>query len=539
VGGGLQLYSGRVIALGRLMLATLFMVALMMDVSQPIQAPTETYELLLFYQLFAAGIALATWNNWWLDAKLAGPAHAVDIALFTVLVFVTEGYTSPFFVFFVFLLLSAAIRWGWKETALTAILVAILYLVAGNLAASSDTRFQFYRFIVRAGHLVILSLILIWFGIHQWRARGPSAAEELLAEPMPDRSPIESGLLAAMEALGARRGAFIWLEQGGAAKCFAQRDGVTTSCDLPSQLRVAPVPFIYDLPRNRSLVRDAERNLVGGTPGNELDSGLCTALGLSKGLAAPVRTGAGEGQVFLEGMPSLSIDHLDIGAQLAADLAAHIQRHALMMAAADSAEARSRIVLARDLHDSVVQFLAGAAFRLEAMKRSEASGRKLEPELNELKQLMMQEQGELRAFITALRSGTQVPFADVVRDLQALAGRLARQWDIECEVLAAPADMMVPTDLHLDAHQLVREAVANAVRHAGAKTMRIGVASSRREVRLDLVNDGKAFPQAGSGFHPPQSLKERVERANGAIEVSRGMDVTKVSISLPIAGRAA
>jgi signal transduction histidine kinase len=153
--------------------------------------------------------------------------------------------------------------------------------------------------------------------------------------------------------------------------------------------------------------------------------------------------------------------------------------------------------LARDLHDSVVQFLAGAAFRLEAMRRSEASGRKLEPELNELKQLMMQEQGELRAFITALRSGTEVPFADVVRDLQALAGRLARQWDIECEVLAAPADLMVPTDLHLDAHQLVREAVANAVRHAGAKSMRIGVASSRREVRLDLVNDGKAFPKTG------------------------------------------
>ena len=70
--------------------------------------------------------------------------------------------------------------------------------------------------------------------------------------------------------------------------------------------------------------------------------------------------------------------------------------------------ALAAVALARDLHDSVVQFLAGAAFRLEAMKRSEASGRKLEPELNELKQLMMQEQGELRAFITALRSGPLV-----------------------------------------------------------------------------------------------------------------------------------
>ena len=539
MGRGLQLYSGRVIALGRLLLATLFMVALLMDVSQPVQAPTQTYQLLIGYQLFAAVVVLATWNNWWLDAKLAGPAHAIDIGLFTILVLVTEGYTSPFFVFFVFLLLAAAIRWGWKETTLTAILVALLYLLAGNLAAASDSRFEIYRFIVRAGHLVILSLILIWFGVHQWRTRLPPAAEELLAEPVLDRSPFETALSAATALLHARSGAFLWVEQGSAAEGFILRDGSATRAPLLASIGIASSPFLYDLGKNRTLARDEERNLVSAPTGDKLDPALAAELGLTKGLAVPVRAGAGAGQLFLERMPSLSTDHLEIGAQLAIGLAAHIQRHALMAAAADSAEARSRIGLARDLHDSVVQFLAGAAFRLEAMKRSEAAGRKLEPELNELKQLMLQEQSELRAFITALRSGSEVPYSDLARDLQALAGRLARQWDIECEVLAAPADVMVPTDLHLDAQQLVREAVANAVRHAGAKSMRIGLASSPREVRLDLVNDGKAFPKAGGRFHPPQSLKERVEQANGAIEVSRGMDVTKVSISLPIAGRAA
>ena len=539
MGRGLQLYSGRVIALGRLLLATLFMVALLIDVSQPIQAPTQTYQLLLGYQLFAAAVALLTWNNWWLDARLAGPAHAVDIALFTVLVFVTEGYTSPFFVFFVFLLLAAAIRWGWKETTLTAILVALLYLIAGNLAAASDARFEVYRFIVRAGHLVILSLIVIWFGVHQWRSRLPPAAEELLAEPVLDRSPFETALAAAMSALLARSGALLWVGDGGQGEHFAQRDGAVSRGPLPASIAVADRPFLYDLRKDRALARDDERNLVAAPAGEKLDPALAAELGLAKGLAIPIRTGAGEGQLFIEGMPSLSSDHLETGAQLAIDLAAHIQRHALMTAAADNAEARSRIGLARDLHDSVVQFLAGAAFRLEAMKRSEAAGRKLEPELNELKQLMLQEQGELRAFITALRSGGEIPFGELARDLQALAGRLARQWDIECEVLAAPADVMVPTDLHLDAHQLVREAVANAVRHAGAKSMRIGLASSRHEVRLDLVNDGKGFPNAGGRFDPPQSLKERVDQANGAIEVSRGMDVTKVSISLPIARHAA
>lgn len=526
------------IALGRLLLATLFMGALLIDVSQPFQAPVQTYELLFAYQLFAAGIAVVTWSNWWLDARLAGPAHAVDIGLFTILVFLTQGYTSPFFVFFVFLLLSAAIRWGWKETALTAILVAILYLLAGLVAANSNVGLELYRFVVRAGHLVILSLILIWFGVHQSRAR-TSVAAELLAEPSLDRSPLETGLAASLGALGATSGGIIWSEADKEPVGFAHRHGTTAIAAFAGTAPVAPAPFLYDLRGNRALIRAPTGSLETRLPSELIAAEIAAAFDLTRGLAIPVRTPTGEGQMFLEGARALSTDHLAIGDQLGLDVAAHIQRHALLEAAADSAESRSRFALARDLHDSVVQFLAGAAFRLEALKRSEASGRKLEPELNELKQLMLQEQGELRAFITALRSGREVPFDDLVRDLQALAGRLARQWGIECELLAAPADVMVPTDLHLDAHQLVREAVANAVRHAGAKSMRIGLASSRHEVRLDLVNDGKPFPSADGRFDPPQSLKERVEQANGEIEVSRGMDVTKVSISLPIAGRAA
>jgi signal transduction histidine kinase len=242
--------------------------------------------------------------------------------------------------------------------------------------------------------------------------------------------------------------------------------------------------------------------------------------------------------LFLEGIPGLSTDHIDLGEQLAVDLVAHFQRHALLQAAAESAEATSRIALARDLHDSVVQFLAGAAFRLEAMKRSEASGRKLEPDLNELKQLMMQEQGELRAFITALRSGSRVPFANLASDLRTLAERLSRQWSIKCDFEAEPADeLMVPTELHLHAHQIVREAVANAVRHAEAKSVRVTLGGTREAIHLEMINDGAAYPKRGEQIELPLSLRERVEQAGGALEISRGMDVTKLSVSLPVAGR--
>lgn len=523
------------------MLATLFVLAIWVDASQPALAPEATYALLAAYVVFATAIVIATWNNWWLDAKLAGPAHAVDIVLFTALVLLTEGYTSPFFTFFIFLLLSAAIRWGWRATALTATLLTLLYLIAGLLVAAVSAEFELQRFIVRTGHLIILSLILIWFGANQWRARFYLRDEELLAQPSLEESPLEIGLRAAMHGVRAGAGAFVWRQQGD--REFAGlmiRGDKLTILTLPKPALfhgLAPAPFLYHLGKNRALKRDAERNLNPFSPRDVIGSQAAAALELSEGLAIAIQSDGGEGELFLEAIPNLSTDHIDIGEQIAADIAAHLQSHALLKAAEESAEARSRLTLARDLHDSVVQFLAGAAFRLEAMKRSEASGRDLEPELNELKQLMLQEQAELRLFITALRSEPLVAINDLAKDLSALADRLSRQWNVACEVSATRAEMLIPARIHLDALQLMREAVANAVRHAAAKSVTVKLAAVADELRLEFINDGAAYPKRGDRLDTPTSLKERVEQAGGALDMARGMGVTKVSVSLPIGGR--
>ena len=523
------------------MLATLFLIAIRVDVSQPAHAAAATYMLLIAYVVCAAAIVLVTWNNWWLDAQLAGPTHAVDIILFTLLVLLTAGYTSPFYTFFMFLLLAASIRWGWHATALTAILLTLLYLVAGLLVVKSGAPFELQRFVVRTGQLVILSLILIWFGANQWRARLYLRDEALLARPSLDESPLETGLRAAMHGVRASAGVFVWREQAhGDLTGLAIRDGEVALVTVPGiALAKALVtsPFLYDLANNRALKKDAERNLIDFAPSDVMTAQAIPELALGEGLAVPVRWDGGEGELFLEQVPSLSTDHIDLGGQIAADVAVHIQRHAMLQAAEDSAESRSRLTLARDLHDSVVQFLAGAAFRLEAIKRSKSSGREFEPELDELKQLMLQEQRELRSIITALRSGPLVAFNDLVKDLAGLAERLSRQWDIQCEVTARKAELMIPIRLHLDAHQLMREAVANAVRHAEAKTVAVKLTAAAGELRLVFVNDVAAAAKRARRLEMPQSLQERVEQSGGTLEMARGMGVTKVSVTLPIGGR--
>lgn len=521
-------------------MAVLFLIAVWLELGNPAEAPPATAVLAVAYLFFAAAILVATWNSWWADARLAGAAHTLDIAMFTLMVLLTHGYTSPFFTFFMFLLLSAAIRWGWKATALTAVLVTLLYLIAGLLGAKAAADFDLQRFLVRTGHLVILSLILIWFGINQWRSRFSLSDRELLANPSLDYSPIEASLRAAVAAVRASRGAFAWWEQGTDGKSAAiLRGGELGSVPLA----IAPLAdasmdacFLYDLTKDRALCRKPGRGLHEFEARGAIDSTAADALALSGGLAIPVRTETGSGTLFLEGVPALSTDHLDLADQIATDIAAHMQRHALVRAAEDSAAARSRLSLARDLHDSVVQFLAGAAFRLEAMRRAQGSGADVGPEIDELKKLMLEEQGELRAFLSALRSGSRIALDDLAKDLRGLTERLSKQWSVNCTFSSEPASVMIPTRLHLDAQQLIREAVANAVRHAGAKSISIRLAADADDMQLVFINDGAAYPKSEDGGRMPKSLRERVEDGGGALDLSRGMGMTRLTIELPIAG---
>lgn len=522
------------------MLATLFVLSIWFDVSQPAKSPTATYALLSAYVLFALTLVALTWDNWWLDAKLAGPAHAVDIIVFTLLVLSAESYTSPYFTFFMFILLSAAIRWGWRATALSAVLLTLLYLSAGMVVARATGELELQRFVIRTGHLIILSLILIWFGVNQWRLGMYSRQSGTFADPAPDESPLETSLAAAMTGLSAKRGVLVWRAQGSdQADVFDVRNGEMAVSRVKGRALTDPAsgPFLYDVQKDRALTRDERRNLRAFPARQMLRRKASATLHLREGIAVPIRAGAGDGELFLEALPNLSTDHIDLGSEVALDVVGHIERHALIVAVEESAEARSRLALARDLHDSVVQFLAGAAFRLEALRRDQASGRDLEPELNHLKQLMLEEQGELRSFIAALRSAPQIGADDLAKDLKALSARLAQQWNVLCEFSSETTQMLVPTRLHLDAQHLVREAVANAVRHAGAKNVTIRLRADGDALALDFINDGARYPNSPLTGEMPRSLSERVKLAGGALELTRGMGVTKISVSLPISGR--
>lgn len=527
--GSLQ-SSGRVIAGGRLLLACLFLFAVWSDSAQPTRLPTETYVVLLAYVAWASALTLLTWRDWWLDARAALPAHVIDIGVFMAMLYSTEGYTSPYFTFFVFLLLSAVIRWGWRETAVTAAAVILVYFTVGLVIAPSGI-FDAERFIVRTGHLLILSAILIWFGANQrigWPNRRESAAEPDIGSG----EPLARALRAGMAGLGARRGVLLWsdAESDEISLVAVDHRGITRSTLPALDARHLPaVPTLYDIGKRRALTRGASGRwsfFSGSLPIAALAS---QAAGLTEGLAIPIQSGIGAGFAFLESIPNLSTDHLEIGQRLGNEIAGHLQAAAALAATEESSIAKARVSVARDLHDSVVQFLAGLGFRLEDLFQASLEGENVTAGLAEIKELVIGEQAQLRAFIGALRSGGFIKVSDAERDIRALCQRLTRQWDISCGCATELAGSAMPVRLHLDIVQLIREGVANAVRHGDAQHVDVLLRSDGDHIALSIEDDGSGFDDK----QPPASMADRVKEVGGALTVQSRRGKTQLFLRLP------
>ncbi len=521
------------------MLALLFLVSIWLDQSQRGIALGATYMILVAYVVFALVLALITWRNWWLDARFAVLAHAVDMAVFTAMVFSTNGYTSPFFLFFILPLLSSAIRWGWRETMLTASALVLLYFTAGLLVAGSEV-FELQRFIVRSGHLVILSAVLIWFGIHQQLTRLSFRVDDR-ERGLGREDPLVEALSLAIEAVRAESGALL-LCQSGERHCagIAIDNFRSRAVRIDEPVMGDPsVVVLFNLDKNRAMARRSGDRYRFLEASSVLDTAILSSFGAREGLVTHVRTGTQEGWLILWGIAELSVDFLELGIELGRAAGAILDRDALLFAIEEQAASVTRLSLARDVHDSVVQFLAGAAFRVEAIMRGAKSDGEVESDLKELKRLLIEEQGELRAFVSALRRDRELELAEAVDELKGLALRLSRQWSVECHVEGRGDEASIPIRLQLDLQQLIREAVANAVRHGSASRIDVDVGVDEEMLRLKVRDNGSGFVRNNAKSQvEPWSLKERVERAHGSFSLSSEPGCTNLVIDLPLTGAA-
>lgn len=545
--------SGRVISLGRLVLATVSLFAISLDPTQPAHYPTSGYSILLSYSLWAAAVLILTWRNWWLDYQLAAVTLAVDVFVFGVLVILTEGYTSPFFTFFMFVVLAAAIRWGWRETALTATVV-ILMFYGGGLAALAwgNGQFELQGFLIRGTYLVVLSLLLTWFGINQ-RVRGPAQPRFMeLHEGIDAGSPpIAPAMEHASARTGAKRIVFVWWDKEEPWTHVAELAGgeFVRHRFGPGEIRppfsdsVEDRPLLFDQANNRSLATKKGKPQQLLALRERVDPDFASRFGMASGLAISIRSGDYEGELFTLDVPGLCSDDLKIGEQVGREISSAFDRYSMINASEEAAVARARLSLARDLHDSVVQVLAGASFQLQAVRNRIKAGEETDTEIEALQEDLGAEQRNLRGYIARLGAGRgsnrPVDFAKGIDDL---TSRISRQWGVRCAAFTSSNGIQVSAWAEHELHQLVREAAANAVRHGKASSVTIELKSTKRQLHLSVADNGSGFPVHGEfderGLHEhklcPMSLHERVKHLGGNLSLTSSPVGSRLSMTIPL-----
>ena len=112
----------RTIAGARAVMAATGFFAVWLDPTEPRRFIGLIYSLQAGYLAYAIVLATVTWNRS-AAGRLPLVTHVVDIVLFTAFQFISLGPSSPFFVYFIFSLFCGALRWQWRGTLGTALLV--------------------------------------------------------------------------------------------------------------------------------------------------------------------------------------------------------------------------------------------------------------------------------------------------------------------------------------------------------------------------------------------------------------------------------
>jgi two-component system, NarL family, sensor kinase len=198
-------------------------------------------------------------------------------------------------------------------------------------------------------------------------------------------------------------------------------------------------------------------------------------------------------------------------------------RERLMLRAMDSSEAERRRI-ARDLHDGVVQELAGTAFALSGSAREPGISTALKGDLDRAGEAVRRSLRQLRSLLVeihppGLNAGT---LAASLEDLTAPARSAGTAATVSVSGIEGAPDPVVTL-----VWRTAQEAIRNAVRHARASHLSVEVTGDERQVRLVVKDDGVGFdPSAGSGegSYGLRGLKSLVEDGGGVVDVDSSPD---------------
>ena len=530
--------KGHVIALNRLLMSALALILSTFD-DDKIGFYIEFDDILsLMYFVFAILYLFLSLSMWHLDLTSSRISICVDILFFFFAKFAFDssmpGYAALGIVSGALIMVASYLRWNQKvflrNVGILNILCWISCLVPlGRHGHSIDSQ--------AVWQIAIFAFVSVILVVASNDRDGRQIPDMDVDSSLDLNATMRSALNVAMKATRADRGIICWakpdgsnciteiadlLEKNGAVstrigRCVTPPDGFK-DCQFDLRRQIA-VEWQDDGQPKVSRLGDGECKWFG-----EIADGT--------GLRLAINGLAGSGGLILSSIRFPDWSDLSLGRRVAAKVAKTLDRQSHLTLFQEYSLLEQRRSIARDLHDSIAQSLAGATFWLQSLASKLPAKGAVRQDVERIKSALSAEHGNLLHMIAALKRDSKRDFStSLVDELTALCELLELHW--RCRILIGHAgeSAVVPSGLGHEIQQIVREAVANAVKHGQASTDRIGTVFLASFVNISIENDGVGFAE---GAPVPRSIAERVASCHGSLLVDAQSDKTILRISLPL-----
>ncbi len=184
--------------------------------------------------------------------------------------------------------------------------------------------------------------------------------------------------------------------------------------------------------------------------------------------------------------------------------------------------ANERQRMARELHDTLSQGLAGLILQLEAVDSHLSRGH-VDKARSIVQQAMDRARitlADARRAIDDLRTSDRIPI-DLASAIRAEADRFSAATGLTCDVGVSDA-LDVPDDVRDNLQRMISEALTNVARHAEANRVQLYLRSSDRSIELTITDDGRGFDPAAideAGHYGLIGLRERARLMGGTVSI--------------------
>jgi signal transduction histidine kinase len=551
----------RILAATRALLALASLFVVWLDPTEPRYHATAVYGLLAAFVFEAVGVLALVRTQRDSSPRFRLAVHSIDVLWPALIAVFTAGPNSPFYLFYTFVLLEAAYRWGLQATLLTALASTALFIVQAFITlAMGDTSpslfngaYDLNSFVMRGVYLLIMGYLLGYLGEEEkqlreetnsiakvmTKARAEAGVRGTLEAVFGEVLSLFRSRQAALAVLDHNSGrAFVWNALRGdplrkvtlSTREIRGQQGGTSLFDTPGHVWYAKCSEkgqnkgkynIYALDEDGRRLFEEEWSppveLVG-------DKVLRSCLGVRAVYADEWSSVMLLFEPKLASSPEASVRFLR---SLALQVSPAIYTAFLTSRLRSRAGELERARVARELHDGVIQSLIGLEMEVDVLRRQEnAAAATIVERLGHIQQILRQEVLNLRELMQQMKPVDIRP-TQLLDYLVTMVDRFQRDTGISARLVSTLQDISLPPRVCNQLARIVQEGLVNARKHSGAQRVLVQLGQQDGKLKLAIDDDGRGFDFTGrltlaeldAIRKGPLVIKERVRTIGGELVV--------------------